>query len=769
MKNLSYPRYFLVLFALFALILVGLSSLSHGPKPRSADIPLDQFSAERAFVHLSDLIDDDKPHASASAKNKDNLQIIGNKFRALGFTPEVQQTLACTLHYPGCTQVQNFIAVLKGSGSGDAIMLTTHYDSVPAGPGAGDAGAGVAALIDIARILKAESWPKSGMENDVIFLITDGEEGGLRGASGFANEHPLMKNVKLVINLEARGASGPSSMFETSDGNRVLIKQFGKNTRHPVANSLSFEIYKRLPNDTDYSIYKPMGVAGLNYAFTGDVALYHSARDDLAHLDQASLQHHGDNALDAVRAFGNFDLSTLNGSSNATYIDLFGRVLLNWSSNLNIPLSLLALLVIAFATFKARIGLRANILSAGLVVGVLLLTPAIGWLLSFPLGRWPQLFYLDHPRPWFGRLALLFGAALAPWIMTKLVTQTKLVTKPKSVSYNSLVSVVGILFAVLSLVVAILMSGASYLFLVPALAMAVGVMIDIWRKHERYIWAAHMGLVAAAYMAFYHFIAIEVILHYKLSHFRILPLVLLGLTLLPILYHARMQAAKDHKILGAFMLSVMLATAIVSIFLPGFNEAHPRGQNLVYIQDNDTDKAVWVSETAGGQDPDFLKAAGFESLQKIEPLYRLAGGHSVSKPTANLNMSAVDYTVLSNDIDTDGLRTVILEASSSNQGYELTIAFPDRGAPDTIAVNGQPAADYRNKPYWRPFNLRGPGATTYHIELVGPAETFNEIALADTISLTHEQLQGMAEHRPKDSDQLHSGDRAHIVERIKLQ
>jgi Peptidase family M28 len=763
MKNLSYPRYFLVLLALFTFILAGLSSMSHGPKPRDANIPLDQFSAERAFVHLSDLIDDDQAHASASDKNKTNLQIINNKFSALGYAPEVQKTLACTLHYPGCTQVQNFIAVLKGSNSGDAIMLTTHYDSVPAGPGAGDAGAGVAALIEIARILKAES----SFKNDIIFLITDGEEGGLRGAQGFASEHPLMKSVKLMINLEARGASGPSSMFETNDGNRALIKQFGKNTKYPVANSLSFEIYKRLPNDTDYSIYKPLGVAGLNYAFTGDVALYHSARDDLAHLDQASLQHHGDNALDAVRAFGNFDLSTVNGTSNATYIDLFGRVLLNWSSSLNIPLSLLALLVMIFAAFKARIGLLANVLSVGFIVGVLFLTPAIGWLLSFPLGRWPQLFYLDHPRPWFGRLALLFGAALAPWIVIKLAAQTKMI-KVKSVSYNALVGTVGIVFALLSLVIAIVMSGASYLFLVPALAMAVGVAVDIWRKHERYIWAAHMGLVTAAYMAFYHFIAIEVILHYKLSHFQILPLILLGLALLPILHHAQRQATKYHKILGASMLSVVLATAIISIFLPGFNEAHPRGQNLVYIQDNDTGKAVWISETAGGQDLEFLKAAGFESPQRVNPIYRLAGGHSTSKSTTNLGMSAVDFTLLSNHINTDGLRTVVMEATSSNQGYELTIAFPDGGAPDTIMVNGKPAADYRKKPYWRPFNLRGPGASTYQVELIGPSQTFTEIALADTISLTHDQLQGMSELRPKDSDQLHSGDRAHIIKRIVL-
>ncbi len=758
MKNLSYRRYFLILFVLFALILAGLSSLSHGPKAKMDDIPLDQFSAGRALIHLSHMIGDNQPHPSGTDKNKEVLQIISNKFSALGYVPEVQKTLACTTHYPGCTQVENFIAVLKGGGNGDAVMLTTHYDSVPAGPGAGDAGAGVAALIEIARILKSEPTPV----NDVIFLITDGEEGGLRGASGFANEHPLMKNIKLMINLEARGVSGPSTMFETSNQNRALIKHYAKASSHPVANSLSYEIYKRLPNDTDYSIYKPMGVAGLNFAFTGDVALYHSARDDLAHLDKSSLQHHGDNALDAVRAFRNIDLSHIQSQADATYIDLFGRVLLNWSSSLNIPLSLLAILVMAFAAFKARISWRTDFMSVGIVVGVLLLTPIFGWFLSFPLGHLPQLFYLDHPYPWVGRLALLFGAALAPWVMGNIAA------KSPSISYNSLVATVGVLFALMSLVVAIIMPGASYLFMVPALAMAVGVAIDLWRKHQRYIWAAHMGLFVAAYMAFYHFVAIEVILHYKQSHLRVLPLILLGLTLLPIFMRAQRRAAGTNKALGISVLGVVLMTATASIFIPGFNATHPRGQNLVYIQNNDTGKAEWVSETAGGQDPDFLKAAGFNNSKKVKPLYRLAAGHSVSKQTANLNIPGVDFTLLSNVVGADGLRTVVLETSSTNQGYELSVAFTMSGVPDTVIVNGQLAADFRQKAYRRPMNLRAPGATTYRIEFTGPAKRFTKIVLADTFSLSHDQLQGMAQLRPKNSDQLHSGDRAHIVSHIDL-
>lgn len=64
-------------------------------------------------------------------------------------------------------------------------------------------------------------------------------------------EHPAAKDVKAVFNFEARGSGGPVVMFETSNDNGSLIREFAGATQNPVANSLSYEIYKRLPNDTD--------------------------------------------------------------------------------------------------------------------------------------------------------------------------------------------------------------------------------------------------------------------------------------------------------------------------------------------------------------------------------------------------------------------------------------------------------------------------------------------------------------------------------------
>ena len=83
-----------------------------------------------------------------------------------------------------------------------------------------------------------------------------------------------------------------------------------KAASHPVANSLSYEIYKRLPNDTDLTVFKHAGYSGLNFAFIEGVINYHHATDTLQNLNRGSLQHQGDYAVELARWFGNVDQLT---------------------------------------------------------------------------------------------------------------------------------------------------------------------------------------------------------------------------------------------------------------------------------------------------------------------------------------------------------------------------------------------------------------------------------------------------------------------------
>src|SRR5690606_17419180 len=107
-----------------------------------------------------------------------------------------------------------------GNGAGKALMLMAHNDSVVFGPGASDDGSGVVVMLESLRAMK-EHPP---LQNDIIFLFTDGEEAGLLGPKSFL-QHPWYGDVGMVINFEARGHYGPGYMYETSPENGWLIRQ----------------------------------------------------------------------------------------------------------------------------------------------------------------------------------------------------------------------------------------------------------------------------------------------------------------------------------------------------------------------------------------------------------------------------------------------------------------------------------------------------------------------------------------------------------------
>jgi hypothetical protein len=150
-------------------------------------------------------------------------------------------------------------------------------------------------------------------------------------------------------------------MFETGDNNRGVIRMLTKNLDHPVANSLAYEVYRRMPNDTDFTIYKAHGLPGVNFAFTGSAASYHSSLDELEQLDHGSLQHHGENAWSMLLALDERDLDRLPSSEDAAYIDLFGQRLLHYplSSALGLALLLGILALVAVrGAFRRQLTFR---------------------------------------------------------------------------------------------------------------------------------------------------------------------------------------------------------------------------------------------------------------------------------------------------------------------------------------------------------------------------------------------------------------------------
>lgn len=112
----------------------------------------------------------------------------------------------------------------------------------------------------------------------MIVLLTDGEERGLLGTQAFVADDPLRATPLVVLNWEARGTSGPSLLFQTAPGNARLVQAYAAAAPHPAGDSSLAAAYEFLPNDTAFTEFLDAGRPGLNVAFIGDPARYHTAQ-----------------------------------------------------------------------------------------------------------------------------------------------------------------------------------------------------------------------------------------------------------------------------------------------------------------------------------------------------------------------------------------------------------------------------------------------------------------------------------------------------------
>jgi len=356
-------------------------------EPMPATAVAADFSAERALVHVEAIAQ--RPHPVGSADHQRVRDYVRGEFARLGLATEIETGFAefARKGYHASGNIENIVARLPGTANTRPVMVVAHYDSVPRGPGASDDGHGVAVLLETLRALKSSPPPR----NDVIFLVTDGEELGLLGAVVFMRDHPWRQEPGVVLNFEARGTGGVPAMFETSDDNRWLIRALQRAAPKASASSFAYEVYKRMPNDTDMTIFKAGGLAGLNFAFIGHPEFYHTANDDPAHLDRASLQEQGRYCLMLAREFGDIDL-TPRPRGDAVYFPVRFLPLIVYPSSWAMPGAWALVAILALAAFLAwsrRVGGAWISIPLALVAALLILVaqpaPGASYLLAWPL------------------------------------------------------------------------------------------------------------------------------------------------------------------------------------------------------------------------------------------------------------------------------------------------------------------------------------------------------------------------------------------------
>jgi hypothetical protein len=660
------PGILILLLLMLGLAVVRLAP----PAPQPASAPAGEFSAGRAHAILARLAGDGAPHPVGSAAEARTRQQVAAELRSAGYEVREEQDLVC-LDYGVCTSVRNLVAELPGKDPGNAVLLASHYDSVEAGPGVSDDLAGVAATLEVARILKSEPQ----LRHSVVFLLDEGEEGGLLGARGFLDKSPEAGRIKAMVNLEARGTSGPSLMFETGPVNAWLIPLFGS-VPHPRTSSIFSTLYEYLPNDTDFSVFKRRGISGFNFAFIGHPAQYHTPLDNLANASLASLQHHGENALATVRALANADLERPH-SGQGVFFDVLGLRIVGWPASWGLFLAAAALLlVVAAAVRLRRLATAGEILRGFLAWWTVVVVGAVAsFALSFLLrmvgglaAPWPAHGLPGQAAFWL--LALAVAVAAAGWFSRA----------------GFLGSWLGgwLVWCLLGLVTALLLPGASYLFIVPALAAGLVGLFLPGRDGARFAAVAVPVLVAGALwfpllILFYDGLGSPV-------------LWLLG-TLLAILLTAILPLGATagigaRRLIAGGALVAALAFAAAAAILPAYSPESPSRLNFTFHQDAGTGQARWLINAPPPVPPAVLRAASFGQPAPAFP-WSSPASRSYAAPAPAQALAPPSLAVV-RDETSGGKRHLLLHLASPRGATSTLVFIPAASLLETVRVGDRP-------------------------------------------------------------------------------
>ena len=474
------------------------------------------FGGDRAITELRRFVADGTSRAVATAGHDAARQRLRDRVTELGMS-FTEQTFFARGWNRTAVEMTNILVRVPGESSDHLpplVLLSAHYDCVPAGAGAGDNGAGVACALEIIRALVA-----SPAKNDVLVLFTDGEETGLCGARAFALENPSWALVGATVNLDARGSNGPVYIFETgADGaaHAAMLESLNVPAR---TTSLAAEAYRRMPNGTDFSVYLRGERPGFNLAFIGSPRNYHTPQDTLENLDPRTMNQMGTSALALVRALSNGQApmptaaefarwtpkTTTQDIGSAVWFDVFGFFVMRWPTWLSncLVIASLAALFLSLRSFRRTSTatlIGAIIGCADVLVGIVIAV-VVGTLATLTLDRSGA---VEIPWPianiWWADGALLLIGAITTLIPSRLVARHRLKRRASTCASWDAWFGGWIAMALLTAVIAWFAPGAVHPLLVPLVVAVIAMIVARKKNWRNPDWCACAAGIAALFV-----------------------------------------------------------------------------------------------------------------------------------------------------------------------------------------------------------------------------------------------------------------------------
>jgi hypothetical protein len=562
-----------------------------------ADAPATEFSAERAMSHLEVIARE--PHPVGLPENARVGEYILKQLRAIGLRPKVQKA---TVFPSGpedahATTVNNILLRIEGKApTSRAVLITAHYDSVVTGPGAGDDGMSVAAMLEMLRVLQAGP-PR---RNDLIFVFNDGEEAGLIGSTAFVEQHPWAKDVGVVFDFDRSDGRGAAILSWTAAQDGWLVREIADASPGIIATSADNDS-ERQEHENDLHAFAAAGLTGAHFDNVSGSTRYHTMGDNLANADPRALQDEGNAMFAVVRQFGSLPIGETK-TEDEVFFALFRRGIVHYPLAWALPLALLAFLgtVGASALGLRRGRLSARDLAGALIVLVLGTLAAVGATLLAG-----QLILAAHPesqvfseRDFYGQgfymgalyaLTMALAFALWSWLGRRL-----------DATYLAVAALSWL--AVLAVLLGVALPHASYLATWPALVgvLALGVFLGLPGDGSWRVWAHGALLVPALVMLGFltPVLYVGTIDGFEAGLADKVAILVLLLGLLAPQLSLIAQAVRRRWLPTAATL--LAALAGVGLLLAGnaasgYDAAHPRPDTLFYALNADTSEANWAT------------------------------------------------------------------------------------------------------------------------------------------------------------------------------
>ncbi|MGB1042961.1 MAG: M20/M25/M40 family metallo-hydrolase [Tenacibaculum sp.] len=608
------------------------------------------FSINNALYHLKQI--SKKTHHTGSPEHKIVQNYLVSELKKLGLTPEIQYQTAINKKWRASTTAENVLTRIKGTENGKALLLLTHYDSNPhSSLGASDAGSGVVTILEGVRAFLAKNkQPK----NDIIILFSDAEELGLLGAQAFVENHPWAKDVGFVLNFEARGSGGSSYMvMETNEKNSKILTEFlNSNPNYPAANSLMYSVYKKLPNDTDLTVFrKNANISGFNFAFIDDHFDYHTAQDSYERLDRETLMHQAEYLTTSLNYFANSDLTNLNSNEDYIYVNFPFIKLLTYPFSYIYPMLYIALALFIILIF---FGLkREKITIEGMIKGFVPFIISLLLCTGISFGLWKLILFTHsqyndilHGFTYNGYQYMWAFVFLNIYILFKVYNKF-----PTNKTTNLFIApiFIGLVF---NYFIATNLQGAGF-FIIPVytalLILAVLIFMNIKTASKAVLFA--IISIPAIYIMAPIIQSFPVGLGLKVLFISAILIVLLFGFTLPI-FHQEKTKNKWQSVVG--LISIIFFG--LATFNSGFSIDKKQPNSLVFVQNSDTNTSYWAtynknldSYTKQIFDKDYKEG----SLPFVEGKSKYGTIYTYHKKVENKNFSISEITIQKDTIIND--------------------------------------------------------------------------------------------------------------------